>query len=73
MGLPVNPLGSYLYGTQTHGQPIVGDVIFLKEGYCDGECDVVGMTADEAQDLGNRFIAMSNGAVRWTKNENEST
>lgn len=73
IGLPINPLGSYLYGTQTHGQPITGDVIFLKEGYYNGERDMVGMTADEAQDLGNRFIAMSNGAVRWTKNEKEST
>ena len=67
IGLPINPLGSYLYGSLEHGQFIVGDVIFLKEGYCGGEPDVVGMTADEAQDLGDRFIAISDGAVRWIK------
>lgn len=26
--LPINPLGSYLYGTDHHGMPIVGDIIF---------------------------------------------
>ena len=33
LGLPLNRLGSELYGTPKHGQPIVGDVVFLKDGY----------------------------------------
>ena len=63
--LPMNLTGSVLYGTPQHGQPIVGDVIFLKDGYHDGEPDVVGMTAEEAQSLGDKFSTMSGGLVRW--------
>lgn len=65
MNLPLNLTGSVLYGTPQHGQPIVGDVIFLKDGYHDGEPDVVGMTAEEAQSLGDKFSTMSGGLVRW--------
>ena len=36
LGLPMNRLGSELYGTPKHGQPIVGDVVFLKDGYHGG-------------------------------------
>ena len=67
LNLPLNLLGSLLYGTPQHSQPIVGDVIFLKEGYYGGEPDVVGMTLEEAQSLGNKFAAMSGGFVRWAK------
>ena len=59
LNLPLNPLGSSLYGTPQHGQPIVGDVIFLNDGYHGGEPDVVGMTTEEAQSLGYKFSTMS--------------
>ena len=68
LGLPVNRLGSELYGTPQHGQPIVGDIVFLKDGYDGGEPDVVGMTEDEAQHLGDKFVKMSGGIVHWAKN-----
>ena len=68
LGLPVNRLGSELYGTPRHDQPIVGDIVFLKDGYDGGEPDVVGMTEDEAQHLGDKFVKMSGGIVRWAKN-----
>ena len=68
LNLPLSPLGSLLYGTPQHGQPIVGNVIFLKDGYHDGEPDVVGMTEDEAQALGDRFVKMTGGIVHWAKN-----
>ena len=67
LGLPMNRLGSELYGTPKHGQPIVGDIVFLKDGYDDGEPDVVGMTEDEAQRLGDKFVKMTGGIVRWAK------
>ena len=67
LGLPLNRLGSELYGTPKHGQPIVGDVVFLKDGYHGGEPDTVGMTEDEAQRLGDKFIKMTGGIVRWAK------
>ncbi len=68
LGLPVNRLGSELYGTPRHGQPIVGDIVFLKDGYDGGEPDVVGMTEDESQHLGDKFVKMTGGIVRWAKN-----
>lgn len=50
INLPENPIASYLYQTDIHGEPIVGNVIILKLGIYDGECDVVGMTdADVAK------------------------
>ena len=67
LGLPMNRLGSELYGTPKHGQPIVGDVVFLKDGYYRGEHDTVGMTEDEAQRLGDKFVKMTGGIVRWAK------
>ena len=67
LGLPMNRLGSELYGTPKHGQPIVGDIVFLKDGYHEGEPDTVGMTEDEAQRLGDKFVKMSGGIVRWAK------
>ena len=67
LGLPLNRLGSELYGTPKHGQPIVGDVVFLKDGYHGGEPDTVGMTEDEAQRLGDKFVKMTGGIVRWAK------
>lgn len=66
--LPLNRLGSELYGTPQHGQPIVGNILFLKDGYHGGEPDVVGMTEDEAQALGEGFVKMTGGIVRWAKN-----
>ena len=65
LGLPLNPLGSLLYGTQAHGQPIVGDIVFVKDGYHDGEPDVVGLDDAEAQRIGNEFIKITGGWLRW--------
>lgn len=71
MNLPLNMLGSYLYGTHQHGCPIVGDIMFLKDGYHAGEPDVVGMSKDEALALGEQFKELSGGIIRWTNNEKE--
>lgn len=68
LNLPMNQLGSLLYGTNFHGQPIVGDVVFVKDGYHGGEPDVVGMDDDEAQMVGDEFVRITNGIVRWANN-----
>ena len=65
LGLPLNPLGCYLYGTLDHGHPIVGDIMILKLGYCAGEPDTVGMNDEEAQQLGDKFVKISSGIVHW--------
>ena len=49
--LPLNIVGSYLYESDKHGQPIVGNVIILKLGHFQGEPDVVGLTDDEANEI----------------------
>lgn len=56
--LPLNVLGSYLYETDRHGAPIVGDIIILKEGHYHGEPDIVGLTEEEAKRLRNEFSVL---------------
>ena len=41
--LPVNIYGSALYGTSRHGEPIVGDIVIMQEGFVDGEPDIIGL------------------------------
>ena len=70
LGLPLNPLGCYLYGTMVHGAPIVGNIMILKLGGYAGEPDVVGMTDDEAQRLGDQFVRVNPDAVHWIEEDN---
>lgn len=61
LGLPYNPIASYLYEQDKHGRPIVGNVIILKMGYYDCEPDVVGMTdveVEEIKKLLSKFIVI---------------
>lgn len=47
-GLPINVIGSFLYGTQEHGHPICGNIVIMKDGIDEeGEWDVVGLTDQE--------------------------
>lgn len=45
---PINTICSILYGFLEHGSPIVGDVVIMKEGFRNGERDIVGFSDDEA-------------------------
>lgn len=45
--LPLNNIASCLYNTQIHGQPIVGAAVIMKDGYVDGEPDIVGLDDDD--------------------------
>ena len=47
-GLPSNSVGSFWYGTGIHGWPIAGDLVVMKDGFTDGEPDIVGLTQEEA-------------------------
>ena len=74
LGMPLNPLGSYLYGTLIHGTFIAGDIMILKLGCYAGEPDVVGMSDEEAQHLGGSFVQMTSGKVHWaSEKEREPT
>lgn len=46
VGLPFNLVGSYLYKTDIHGQPILGDIVIMQDGYYDGAPDIVGIPDD---------------------------
>ena len=61
MGLPMNAYGSFLYRTQIHGSPIVGNIIIMKDGYENGEPDIVGLSDDEAAEIIKQ-------ATDWLKN-----
>lgn len=49
--LPLNHIGSYFYGTDQHGEPIVGNIVVMKDGYRNGEPDIVGLDDSEAEQV----------------------
>ncbi len=51
LDLPLNPVGSYFYGTDRHGEPIVGNIVVMKDGYRAGEPDIVGLNNDEVRQI----------------------
>jgi hypothetical protein len=63
-GLPLNPYGSYLYGIEAHGNPIVGDIVILKEGFVNGEPDLVGLSDEECSTFADQISAWSGGRIR---------
>lgn len=51
-GLKKNTFGCFLYGTRTHGQPITGNIVIMKEGLNDdGEQDIIGLNGGDIMDL----------------------
>ena len=62
--LPFNVVGSFLYQTHIHGSPIAGNIILMKDGYRDGERDIVGLEEDEAEKLLDMVLKLPFGVVR---------
>lgn len=56
--LPVNLFGSLLYGIMAHGSPIYGNVVIMKEGFRNGEPDVVGLSKRDLLTLGDKLKEM---------------
>jgi len=46
LGLPPNPVGSCLYG-----RPVVGTVVLMKDGFVNGEPDIIGLSDEEESKL----------------------
>lgn len=66
LGLPVNLLGSILYESFRHGNPIVGDIVILKEGFTTpGERDFIGLDEDDIKFLGAMAVSLSGGGIKW--------
>ena len=54
--LPANSIGSLLYGDM-----IAGTVVIMKEGFRDGEPDLIGLTDEEADFIMRLFGGANNG------------
>ena len=63
--LPMNTLGSFLYGVDNHGSPIAGDIVLLKEGInSDGEYDLLGLTEQDIKYLCTMVVTVSGGEIK---------
>lgn len=69
LDLPANPLGCFLYQTMVHGSPIVGNIVVMKEGYVDGEPDLIGLTEEEIAKIKELAIKISDGSIVEVKTE----
>jgi len=49
---PINKYGSFLYGYQEHRQPIVGDIVIMKEVETEDGRDLGGLSDAEIRELG---------------------
>ena len=68
--LPVNVVGSLLYGTPVHGSPIVGNIVIMKEGWTSEGKDLIGLTDEEAAQITNELVAMFQRAGKTFMKEN---
>ena len=64
--LPVNPVASAWYGP---GDFIVGNAVVMKDGYVDGERDIVGLTEEELKRAIGMVSYVSSGEYRLTEGE----
>lgn len=61
LNLPRNIFGSFLYGTNYHGNWILGDIVLLKEGInSDGELDILGLDEQDIKYLCD-MVSTKNG------------
>jgi hypothetical protein len=48
---PINQAGSFLYETDKHGSPIVGDIIICREGWTNDGMDLMGLEQGDMKKL----------------------
>lgn len=58
---PINPVAS---GWYSRVDPIVGTAVVMKDGYVDGERDIVGLTEEECEKLIDTVVYMSDEEYR---------
>lgn len=61
--LPLNLYGSYLYGTDLHGNPIAGDIVILKEEWGNDGIDLAGLPDEECTIFADQIEAWSSGRI----------
>ena len=65
INLPRNIFGSFLYGTNYHGNWILGDIVLLKEGInSDGEPDILGLDEQEIKHMCDMVSTVSSGEIK---------
>ena len=69
IGLPMNLVGSLMYGTPRHGAPIVGNIVLMKDGYTEEGPDIVGLEDDEIEALVRKVSEISCGVVKLSEQE----
>ena len=61
----MNAFGSFLYGTDNHGSPILGDIVLLKEGInSDGDLDLLDLTELDIKHLCTMAVTVSGGEIK---------
>jgi len=60
-GKSINPVTSDWYSKY---DPLAGTVVVMKDGYVDGERDIVGLTEEECNQVIEEVVAMSDGEYR---------
>ncbi len=68
--LPVNVVGSLMYGTPVHGSPIVGNIVIMKEGWTDEGKDLLGLSDEEVVTLTNELVSLFQRAGKSFIKEN---
>lgn len=65
INLPRNIFGRFLYGTNYHGNWILGDIVLLKEGInSDGDRDILGLDEQDIKYLRDMVSAESDGEIK---------
>lgn len=73
LNLPRNIFGSSLYGTNYHGNWILGDIVLLKEGInSDGEPDILGLDEQEIKHMCDMVSAVSSGEIKLEQEANDN-
>lgn len=62
--LPLNVFGSILYGFRIHGNPIVGDIVFMKEDYTIDGLDFVELTDSDILEIKVLAKNVSGGEIK---------
>ena len=65
--LPYNCVGSALYGTPKHGNPIAGDIVIMREELCSDGYDLAGLDGQDIpklinylNDVASRYVLIDN-------------
>ena len=72
INLPRNIFGSFLYGTNYHGNWILGDIVLLKEGInSNGERDILGLDEQDIKYLCDMVSAESDGEIKLEQEDDD--